>query len=300
MRFQQADLTKGLPMEDGEKLFDMYFTSYGTCSHFNDDEMLIKLLAQIAKKTEDYCIIVLDFLGRYSYEWQNLWRNDIENIQNMDYVVSYIYDKEGREKKRKKLQHLNLRLVSKAEILNITNEASRRAETTVKPLGFFDRSIFVGRHMDTMEYNSFAQSIRQAVNSLHESNTRTELNSLIVNYIPKEGFDFINNYFEHLQMCWNTLVKYTNNLLSLYDEKKGKYVDELPSIPSSYPPVLKNMIERMIKIIEGIGWLNVGLPRENVIEPQLGYALRTIMNSLQKGEGCSHSIVGIFEVDKEK
>jgi hypothetical protein len=58
------------------------------------------------------------------------------------------------------------------------------------------------------------------------------------------------------------------------------------------------MMERMHRVVEGVGWLKTGLPRENVIEPQLGYALRNLIMELQQGQGCAHGLVGIFEVDK--
>ena len=90
----------------------------------------------------------------------------------MDYVVSYIYDKEEREQRRSELQHLNLRLVSRQEIEKVIEKASKRAGVTIKPLTYFDRSIFTGRHMDTAEYNKHSQPIRQAVNSLHEARFR--------------------------------------------------------------------------------------------------------------------------------
>jgi hypothetical protein len=51
-------------------------------------------------------------------------------------------------------------------------------------------------------------------------------------------------------------------------------------------------------VVEGVGWLGIGLPRENIIEPQLGYALRYLEMKLQKGLGCGHGFVGIFEVNK--
>ena len=51
-------------------------------------------------------------------------------------------------------------------------------------------------------------------------------------------------------------------------------------------------------VVEGVGWLGLGLPRENIIEPQLGYALRFLMMKLQKGQGCAHGFGAIFEVDK--
>jgi hypothetical protein len=152
--------------------------------------------------------------------------------------------------------------------------------------------------MDTAEYNRHAQPIRQALNSLHEANMRTDPSLLMVDYMPKPGFEFINNYFEHLQMCWNTLVWYVDELMQTYDVKERGFSSPPPPIPGSYPPPLREMMARMRSVVEGVGWLGYGLPRENIIEPQLGYALRYLEIQLQQGLGCAHGLVGIFEVDK--
>lgn len=295
--FQQADFTEGLPADDG-KPYDLYFSSFGTFSHHNEDETAIRLLADIAKRVEDYGIIVCDWLGRYSYEWQNLWTNDPAELRNMDYVVSYIYGPEEREEKRDQLQHLTLRLMSRPEAEHIISEASKRAGVEIKPLNWFDRSVFCGRHMDTGEYNPHAQPLRHAINRLHEVNHRTELDSLLVNYVPKAGFPFLNDYFEHLQMCWNTLVNYVSHLIDIFDEENRVYTKEPAAAPPSCPPPLRQMMDRMRLVVEGIGWLGYGLPRENIIEPQLGFALRYLVSSLQQGQGCGHGLVGIFEVSK--
>jgi SAM-dependent methyltransferase len=297
--FRQGDFTNGLPIAKHEKPYDLYFSSFGTFSHHNEDETAVRLLAEIARKVEHYCVIVCDWLGRYSYEWQELWTNRPEQLRNMDYVVSYIYDEEEREARRDQLQHLTLRLMGRGEAEAIVEQASERAGVEIRPLQYFDRSAFTGRHMDTGEYNAHAQPIRAAVNSLHETNCRTELGSLIVNYVPKEGFEFINDYFERLQMCWNTLVHYVEHLVSVYDENNRSFPVEPPAVPASYPAPLRNMMERMKLVVEGIGWLRYGLPRENIIEPQLGYALRYLVSRLQQGQGCAHGLVGIFEVDKD-
>jgi hypothetical protein len=298
MVFEQADFTQGLPLSESETPYDLYFTSFGTFSHHNDDETAICLLSDIAQRTQDYCTIVCDWLGRYSYEWQSLWTNDLSQNRNMDYVVSYIYEKEEREAKRDELQHLNLRLMSRQEAENIIAEASKRAGTPIEPVVYFDRSIFTGRHMDTAEYNPYAQPIRKAVNALHEANTRTYLGSLCIDYVPKVEFEFLNGYFEHLQMCWNTLIQHVDSMLEAYDEEDRSFTTDLPPVPASYPPALRDMIIRMRQVVEGVGWLGIGLPRENILEPQLGYALRYLVTNLQRGQGCAHGLVGIFEVNK--
>ena len=298
MVFEQADFTEGLDQLRNGKAFDLYFTSFGTCSHHNDDETFVRMLADVAKHSEDYSIVVCDWLGRYSCEWQTLWTNDLSKNRNMDYVVSYIYGKEEREVRRDELQHLLLRLMSRQEAEAMVTEASQRAGVPIKPLVFFDRSVFTGRHMDTGEYNPHVQPMRQAVNSLHEVNLRTDLNTLRVNYVPKPGFAFLNEYFEHVQMCWNTLVQYTGQLIEVYDEDRQAFADEPSPVPASYPGPLRMMMLRMKRVIEGSGWLGIGLPRANVIEPQLGYSLRYLVTKLQQGRGCGHGLVGIFEIDK--
>jgi len=298
MVFEQGDFTQGLPIDENERPYDLYFTSYGTMSHHNDDETAVRLLADIARRCETYSVIVCDWLGRYSYEWQELWTDDPASFQNMDYVVSYIYSPEERERRRDQLQHLTLRVMSRQEAEAIVGRASEAAGVEIRPLQFFDRSVLTGRHVDTGEYNPHAQPLRQAVNSLHETGVRTELESLVFNYVPKQGFGFLNDYFEHLQMCWNTLLDYVACLLDAYDEDDRAFVPGAPEVPASYPPPLRDMMARMRIVVEGIGWLHYGLPRENIIEPQLGYALRYLVMNLQQGQGCGHGLVGILEVDK--
>ena len=83
-----------------------------------------------------------------------------------------------------------------------------------------------------------------------------------------------------------------------YDEERREFTMPLQATPASYPPALREMMERMRLVIEGVGWLGIGLPRENIIEPQLGYALRYLVTNLQRGQGCAHGLVGVFAVDK--
>ncbi len=300
MSFRKGDFTRGLPLKGDEKPCDLYFTSFGTFSHHNEDETAINLLAEIAERTEDYALVVCDWIGRYSYEWQTLWTNDLSEIRNMDYVISYIYDEEERKKRRRQLDHLTLRLICRQEAEEIVRRAEKRSKTTINTLRFFDRATFTGRHMDTREYNPYAQPIRQAINSLHETNNRTDLTALLVNYHRKEGFDFLNEYFEYLQVCWNTLVTYVETLLQTYNHQQRDFVPPPETIPASYPKALREMMEKMKSVVKSVGWLDIGLPRERIIEPQLGYSLRYLASQMQQGQGCAHGMVGIFEIDKRK
>lgn len=298
--FEQANFTHGLPLGENEESYDLYFHAYATSSHHNDDETMVNLLAEIAQSTRDCCIVQCDWLGRYSYEWPTLWTNDLSVNRNMDYVMSYIYEKEEREQRRDELEHLYLRLMCPAEANELAQRASVKAGVEIKPVCYFDRSTFVARHIETGEYNPNVLPIRMSVNSLFEKNVRTDLSTLIVDYNPQPGFDMLNHYYEHLQTCWNALVEYVSELIELYVPSQKSFRTEPPKIPATYPTPLQAMMNRMRQVVEGVGWVELGLPRENIIEPQLAYALRNLMLAIQQGKGCGHGFCGIFEIDKTK
>ena len=67
MRFIQEDLSNGLPpaIARDEDPFDFYFTSFGTLSHFNN-EQCVKIIADICRHAPEYAIFMGDWLGRYS------------------------------------------------------------------------------------------------------------------------------------------------------------------------------------------------------------------------------------------
>jgi SAM-dependent methyltransferase len=295
VRFIRGDMSGGLPdtIKD-EAPFDIYFTSFGTFSHFNHSQS-VKIIEDIARHAPDGAIFVGDWLGRYSYEWQDLWDRPANKEYFMDYRISYIYPEEDRDKAE--VAVFPLRLVSRDEVVEMTEDAEKAGDARINPVTFFDRSIFIGRHMDTGDYNKSCPKLREAVNSLFEGYVRTDLESLLVDYAPRPGFDHLNNFFEMLFMCSNTLVKHTIHVLSLFDSD----TDGLESVPDPlpfYPNPLKEAMASMRRVIEGVGWSKWGDVRSNVIEPQLGYSLRKIEMDLQSGMGMGHGLVGIFEIQK--
>lgn len=290
IRFDMGDFSHGLPdcVEDG---YDIYFSFYATLSHLKD-EQLVELLADIASRCKKGAVIICDWLGRYSYEWQSLWQLEEEPDYAMDYVMDYIYSEDERQEMD--LEHLILRLISPREVEELAKEASRRCKVNMKLRGMYDRSIFVGRHMDTRNYNRFSQPLRGAVNSLFETNLRTNLDTLIADYYPLSGFDEVNSFFEAYQMSWNSLVRFTIDLLYHYDSGSGKHA--MPEIHDTYPEIVREMMGYILNIVKSCHWIKVGDTRANIIEPQLGYALRELAMKMQRGLGCGHGLVAIFEV----
>ncbi len=296
MRFIKGDLSYGLPPEilNDEPPFDLYFTSYGTFSHFHD-EQTVKIVTDICRHSPDHAIFMGDWLGRYSYEWQELWHHPLDQEYFMDYRISYIYPEEERD--NMEVASFPLRLITQEEVMRMIEKASEESGTEITPLCFFDRSIFVGRHMDTNDYNKHCPKLRNPVNSLFEGYLRTDLDSLLVDYVPRQGFDHLNNFFEMLFMSWNALVKYTITLLSGYDYDTGK-CRMVPEVLPFYPEPLKEAMHTIHRVIEGVGSIKWGDVRANVIEPHLAYSLRKLVMELQPGKGMGHGLVGIFEIKK--
>jgi hypothetical protein len=294
-RFIEADLTNGLPHEiRNEASFDLYFAGYGTLSHFHDAQSS-GIIADICRHAPDGALFVGDWLGRYSYEWQDLWHHPVDREYFMDYRISYIYPEEERD--RVEVASFPLRLMTRDEIMAVIREAEARSGATLKPVTFFDRSIFVGRHTETGEYNRHCPNIRNTVNSLLEHSRRTDLNCALVRYVPREGFDELNRFFENFFNSCNTLVTHTMQLLERYDPNRGEFGGPV-DMPDSCPSVVKDAMETMESLILGVGGRNWSDPRSSVIEPALGYCLRKLEMDLQPGSGVGHGLIGVFEIHR--
>lgn len=291
MRFGKVDLSQGLPFgPEDEPPFDVYLTSYGTMSHFHDDQS-VKIISDICRHAPDRAIFVGDWLGRYSYEWQDLWHESSDEEFFMDYRISYIYPPE--ERNRPDIPVFPLRLMTKNEVLSIIHRVEEETGITIRPLTFFDRSILVGRHLETGDYNANCPDLRLPINSLFEGYTRTDLERLLVDYVPRQGFDHLNNFFEMFFMTCNTLVEHTIAMLAGLE--KGETATKVEPF---YPEPLKDAIHTMRKVVEAAKLLRWGDPRANMIEPHLGYSLRKMEKDLQPSSGVGHSLIGIFEIQK--
>ena len=290
-QFLEADLTHGLPPEvTAEKSFDLYSTTYGTLSHFHDDQNAA-LIADIAKHAADGSIFVGDWLGRYSYEWQDLWGNPPDQEYFMDYRISYIYSEE--ERKHADIASFPLRLMIRQEILAVIDKAARQSGVAIEPLSFFDRSILIGRHMDTGDYNANCPKMRVQVNSLFEPHLRTDLPSLKIDHVPRKGYDKLNGFFDYFFSAVNDAV---NCASLLFQGRKGE-AEDLARAASGNKSLAEAM-QTMIATADAMSPVNWVDARGDFLEPMLGYCLRKLEMELQPGTGVGHGLVGIFKIRK--
>jgi ubiquinone/menaquinone biosynthesis C-methylase UbiE len=269
-----------------EEPYDLYLANYGTLSH-NTDEQTIEILSRIARQSKDGALVMIDWLGRYSYEWQTLWTKDFENNHWMEYVISYL-DSSGEEKEQQ-LTPFRLRIMGRQEVLRIYGQARRKVGGIIKLRKLADRSSFVGRHMETAQYNPHCQPLRRLVNSLFEANVCTDLDEVLLHYVPRDGFDEVNAYHQKLADCWSYLVTCTKALL------EGT---KLPEALAEMPLPLRRSLSVMKGIARTAVKTRIGNPRASLVEPQLGYCLRELEMGIQQGLGCGHGLVAIFEVVK--
>ncbi len=291
--FVKGDFSCGLPVEEDEPPYDLYFTSYGTFSHCSDEE-LETLLVDIARHAHDGSIIVGDWLGRYSYEWQNLWVHDPAEQRYIDYKINYLYDIEDMD--QVDVSTFPMRLMTPQEVAVIVERAAEKADVHLEIMRFFDRSLFVGRHIETGTYNDNPQPMRSMVSSLFEPGLRTYFPDLLVSYLPREGFNWQNRLLQNLAYCWNSLVQYTMKLADYYDNPRK---ETPPQQPQTDFHVLNKAFKVMNLSFEA-GKELLGDVRADFIEHQLGLALRSLEMGLQRGMGLGHGLVAIIRVSKEE
>ncbi|MCP5004766.1 MAG: class I SAM-dependent methyltransferase [Planctomycetes bacterium] len=288
INFQQADLREGLATVKDEKSFDIYFSSYASMSHL-DKQHLIRLLKDICIHSSNDSLIIFDFLGRYSIEWPDYWNVGTEAEKIRDYSMSYLHSKSEEDVE---VEHFPVRFWTGDEVENLAEEIFPETKIRIELLRKFDRSILVGRHMDTKQYNPILKPMRKTVNCLHENYMRTDLSNLIIDTSIIPNHTVTTSFLNELVKSWNVLVNYCQqrfeNHMSLMDLEDW----------SEFPNHLQFVLMNIDRVINDTGWMWYGEPRANIIEPQLGYALRNLEIKLQKGLGCGHGLVAIFKVTK--
>ncbi len=115
-----------------------------------------------------------------------------------------------------------------------------------------------------------------------------------MDYVPRPGFDRLNNFFEAFFMNCNTLVEHTIAMLA--GQANGG--ETVTRVEPFYPEPLKEAINTMRLVVEAAGQLHYGDPRANMIEPHLGYSLRKLEMELQTGTGMGHGLIGVFAIEK--
>lgn len=291
VEFAIVDLAEGLGPVKIDLPYDIYFSSYGSLCHLRD-EQLRGLIEDIYDHFDGSCIFMADLIGRYSFEWQCHWDSPTDETNMRQYSMSYLYPEEMLDKLE--VERFPLRYWGADEFDAFVREIIERKGGRVAQAGLRDRSVLVGRHMNTAEFNPQAKPIRASVNRLHEFDHRTDLTSLLFDYSPKPGFQGINAFFESFQMAWNAVVYAAIEALERWDD--ADWLRRPP--PEAYPDPVREAICTIRNVVGNVQWFRMGDPRANVVESQLGYILRNLEMDLQRGLGAAHSLLAVYELRK--
>jgi SAM-dependent methyltransferase len=289
-RFDQADLRDGLTKVEDEAPFDIYFSSYGSFSHLNTAE-LASLLQDIYEHGRDGSLVVLDLLGRHSIEWPKYWAAQTDEEKFAPYSMSYLNTEFGMEED---IEFFPMRFWSGPEVDQMVAELQSQQRAALRVLRQVDRSIMVGRHVDTREYNPNVPPLRRMVNRLHEDYMRTDLRALLLDddAFPTHPDPEVAAFFDTMVTSWNTVIEFADERL-----RNKAALTELEHWETCSAP-LQFAIMTVDRVVNNVSWMWNGDPRANIMEPQLGYALRRLEFDLQRGLGCGHGLLAILQVNK--
>ena len=291
VRFEQGDLREGLVAVALELPFDIYTSSYGSLSHLDAAE-LTNCLEEIVRHAESGAIVVFDLMGRYSPEWPGYWHETHGSSKMYPYSMSYLY--EDTERQRDDTERFPLRFWTGKEIGELCVEVTAATGVIVEPASIVDRSIFIGRHVDTQEFGCRLPRLRALVNSLYEQDLRTPLEELRVKFELISPNEAVTRFFRRLTESWNCIVDFTIERL-----RSGRI--DLVALAgwSEFPAALQVALMTMDRVVESASTINVGDTRANIVEPQLAYVLQRLEHTLQEGLGCGHGLVAVLRVDPD-
>jgi len=192
VRFECADIrTSQL-----EGPFDVYLSCGVPYSHLTHDELCqaLKMIVTNACENSCRCAVVVDVLGRYSIEWTPKWKES-----RWDYRMSF-FESEGDA------EATWMSFYSHQHLQKIVQQAADVVGCQVEKFEFFDRSIMVGRHSSTGEFNPGLPQYRDLVNSLLDPSLETELSQLIFRVELGSAPEHILDFFGQFSGWWNSLV----------------------------------------------------------------------------------------------
>ena len=285
IRFELADLNKGFPLKN-EEPFDIYFSSYSSLSHL-PPENLETLVAGMLNNAEPGSFIVFDLLGKCSLEWPKYW-NECRIM--LPYNMAYLLPPESRDTE---CIHLDVCFWVPCKLFDILDSAAKKAEKSFQIVQSIDRSLFVGRHMETGLFGAPCFNYRYQVNRLFDQDHREEIENLLIDLgwcsrlekIQPEIFARLNDYKEK----WNCVIHLVKALLQGDNSMVSHLIETTPADISNE--------------LKFLAWLYRNAHRFPVVDfwasimgPQIAVILRNIEMSLGPALGCGHGLFCVVEI----
>ena len=288
VRFMQHDLSTGFPLMD-EEPFDLYFSSYSSPSHLTSRQ-LQHIMEQVFSHVRERGYVLLDMFGRFSPEWPGYWGKSCHEM--LPYTMAYLLPSHQRAAETMEWYHVSY--WSAAELEEVLQAAARQANRRIR-LTMKDRSVFIGRHMDTGIFNNARLQLRYQTNRLFDRGYRGDVERLRVR------LDFLKDYHKassqtwarlcEYQNQWNTVIDLLESLMEPDDERARTLIESAP--------------ETLASDLKMLAWLHRSAERfpvadfwASIMGPQVACVLRNIEFNFD-GIGSGHGLLCLAEIDQE-
>jgi len=287
--FREADLSQGFPL-GGEAPFHIYFSSYGSLSHLTAAE-LEHLSAQVFTHAANGSIMVYDVYGRCSPEWPGYWSRSAD--EQLPYNMGYLLP--PPEQDPRTVEWCNVTFWTGRELVEMVRRAGLACGAQVRVLALKDRSILVGRHMDTAFFRPMSLGVRQQVNHLFDRDSRGDTAGLSLDLSYLDGVrDHAPQAYRRIQdyqALWSVVIRTLEALMRTDDAGVRELIESSP--------------EALAEDLKMLAWLYRNADRFPVVDfwasvmgPQVACVLRNLELNLPDGLGCGHGLLAIVQIGK--
>lgn len=289
IQFAEADLSEGLPLRS-HLPYDIYFSSYASQSHLSFDE-LERLTHHIFSHIDQSGYMVFDLYGRYSPEWPKYWANNCRTFS--PYTMAYLLPPE--EQNPEKITWFDATFWSGMELRNLIESTAKSSGRTARIISMQDRSVLVGRHIDTMLFKDHRHQTRMAVNRLFDRDYRGEIVGL------RPDIRYLNGVKSIAPDAWERIMGHYQQWTAVVDMLEALMMSDNVKVKE----IIESSNEALSNELKMLAWLYRNADRFPVVDfwasimgPQVACVLRNLEQSLPAGLGCGHGLFCIVEIRK--
>jgi SAM-dependent methyltransferase len=288
VRFLRHDLTNGFPLLS-EPPFDVYFSSYSSLSHLTKLQ-LTHLFEQICGSVEERAVMIFDMFGRLSPEWPLYWSRSNEEM--LTYNMAYLFPPEKRSSE--KIDSYQVCFWTGRELADLICSVAAKTGRKVK-IEMKDRSIFVGRHIDTGIFNGFPQSLRHQVNRLFDWERRGHVEKL------KIDMAFLDPYKDVQPLAYERIREYAgqwNTVIAVLEALMKTDNAAVARIITPAPPQLGDELKMLAWLFRNASRFPAADFWASIMGPQIACVLRNLEFNLPEGVGCGHGLLCVAEISE--
>jgi SAM-dependent methyltransferase len=289
--FIQADLSQGFPLQQ-DAPYDIYFSSYASLSHLDYEELKL-LTQQIFSHIVNRGYMVFDLHGRYSPEWPRYWNKDC--YSPLPYTMAYLLP--PQEQDPEKIKWFDVTYYNGSELGQLIESAAKAAGRKAKIITQRDRSIFIGRHMDTCLFKKQRHQIRTEVSRLFDHGYRGRIDGLSFD------IDYLVEVKDVNPQAWTRIFDYHNQWQTVVNTLNALMNNNNTGVKKT----IESTSESLADELKMLAWLYRNADRFPVVDfwasvmgPQVACILRNLELSLPQGLGCGHGLFCIVEIENEK